>query len=216
MRCSIWRIFIFMSFKLFHVRMLSVVLESRSLQYGVWENLRSNRVSEWVYLTFSYACFSVLNESCMNFDLLRAGVRATCTIWCVCVCVNTHSQFRSHTLISELFLPATPFAHSFLFFFSLVLFLSFDTHSVMLFCWFEKFTFTLKWHITRVLRTQIRTPCNNKKGKESTYVWVGITFRIRSLCDDQAANWNRNLIELFLVATVEFDLLILNHCMYAS
>lgn len=60
-----------------------------------------------------------------------------------------------------------------------------------------------------------REGMGRKRERKRQYGWY-ITFHIRSLCDDQATNWNRNLIELFLVATVEFDLLILNHCMYAS
>lgn len=87
----------------------------------VWKNFRSDRVSESEYLTFSSACFDVKGGWCR-------------TIWCV----NTHSQFCSHTLFA---LPVCNPVYSFVIF---SLPLSLDTHSVMLFCWFEKFTFTLK------------------------------------------------------------------------
>lgn len=43
-----------------------------------------------------------------------------------------------------------------------------------------------------------------------------ITFRIYSLCDDPAANWNRNSIGPLQAATAEFDLLTLIHYMFAS
>lgn len=157
MRCSIWRIFIFMSLKLSHVRMLSVVwVPTPDMRVREFAIRQTEWASEWVYLTFSHACCTT--QRYMNF-----GVNGLCACSGTCTirCVNTHSQFGSHTLIlSPHLLSATPFTYF------CTLPLSLGTHSVMLFCWFEKFTFTLKWHNIRVrtdsTRTHTLTPCNIK------------------------------------------------------
>lgn len=159
MRCSIWRIFIFMSL------MLCYVQYSDMSRMSVCVHVREFVIRQNFFLTFSYALYiNILARACsvhVKFDVWIHILSSALTL----------SFHRLHSF----------FRHSQLSF----------GHAVLL---------TYKIYIY----TQT---CNRMDG---------ITFRTRSLYDDQATNWNRNLIELFLVAMVEFDLLILNHCMYAS